>query len=68
MDAGVTSPLIDLDHTAIKCKLRFIVRLKKKSSPRERLVKLDYTKLKIVAKRNCFLYQGQKFIRREHCH
>ncbi|XP_066923905.1 uncharacterized protein [Clytia hemisphaerica] len=54
MDAGVTEPLIDSDHIAIKCKLRFIIRLKKKSVPRQRLVQLDYSRLKIPDERNNF--------------
>ena len=46
MDAGVTQAVIDSDHSAIMCKLRLISRLKKKSSPRDRLIRLDYSKLK----------------------
>ena len=54
MDAGVTEPLIDSDHIAIKCKLRLIVRLKKKTTPRQRLVQLDYSRLKTPDERNNF--------------
>ena len=54
MDAGVTEPLIDSDHLAIKCKLRFVLRLKKKSTPRQRLIQLAYTSLKHINVRNEF--------------
>ena len=44
-DAGNSSPLLDSDHKAIKCKIRVMVRLKKKTPMRERLILLDYSML-----------------------
>ena len=44
-DAGVTGPLIDSDHRAVKCKVRIMRRLKKKTPVRQRLSLLDYTVL-----------------------
>ncbi|XP_066928501.1 craniofacial development protein 2-like [Clytia hemisphaerica] len=46
MDAGVSQNAIDSDHSAIVCKLRMISRLKKKTSLRDRLIRLDYSGLK----------------------
>ena len=45
LDAGVTEQLIDSDHRAIVCKIRIMFRLKKKSSPRQRLLQIDYSSL-----------------------
>ena len=45
LDAGITEPILDSDHHAIKCKLRVMSRLKKRSEPRQRLAILDYSKL-----------------------
>ena len=45
-DAGVSDCLIDSDHRAVKCKLRIMKRLKKQSSPRELLRRLDCSVLK----------------------
>ena len=44
-DAGVTAPLLDSDHRAIKCKVRIMLRLKKITPMRKRLALLDYTAL-----------------------
>ena len=44
-DAGTTKQVIDSDHGAIMIKLRIMKRLKKKSTPRNRLLNLDYTLL-----------------------
>ena len=44
-DAGTTKQVIDSDHGAIMIKLRIMKRLKKKSTPRNRLLNLDYTVL-----------------------
>ena len=54
MDAGVTQVLIDSDHLAVMCKIRLIVRLKKRSSPRQRLLHLDYSALKDGETRSTF--------------
>ena len=54
MDAGVTQSLLDSDHSAIMCKIRLISRLKKKSSPREKLLRLDYSQLKNDVERENF--------------
>ena len=40
-DAGVTEPVIDSDHRAVMCKLRISARLKKRSTPRQKISKLD---------------------------
>ena len=45
VDAGTTKQVIDSDHGAIMIKLRIMKRLKKKTSPRKRLLNLDYTLL-----------------------
>ena len=45
VDAGSTKQVIDSDHGAIMIKLRIMKRLKKKSTPRNRLLNLDYTLL-----------------------
>lgn len=44
-DAGVTTPVLDSDHRAVMCKLRICARLKRKSAPRERILRLDKTAL-----------------------
>ena len=54
MDADITQTLIDSDHTAIMCKLRLISRLKKKSSSRDQLIRLDYSQLKSDVERDNF--------------
>ena len=46
MDAGVTAPLIGSDHRAVYTKLRVMKTLKKSSTPRHRLLRLDYTPLR----------------------
>ena len=53
-DAGICDHIIDSDHRAIYCKLRIMVKLKKKSSPRERLLHLNYTKLRDDTTRSTF--------------
>ena len=42
---GCGGQLIDSDHRAVKCKLRFAVRLRRKCDPRARVTKLDYSPL-----------------------
>ena len=54
MDAGVTQVLIDSDHLAVMCKIRLIIRLKTWTSPRQRLLHLDYSALKDGETRNTF--------------
>ena len=44
-DAGVTTPLLDSDHPAIKCKVKIMLRLKKITTQRKRLALHDYTAL-----------------------
>ena len=43
MDAGITTPVLDSDHQAIKCRLRAMCRLKKKCDPHQRIANLDYS-------------------------
>ena len=43
--AGNSSPLLDSDNKAIKCKIRVMVPLKKKTTMRERLMSVDYSML-----------------------
>ena len=45
VDAGLTNSLIDSDHRAIKCKIRIMARLKKRTLPRQRLLRIDYSAL-----------------------
>ena len=45
-DAGLTEPVLDSDHLAIMCKVRIAVRLKKRSNPRQQLLRLDASILK----------------------
>ena len=45
LDAGITEPILYSDHRAIKCRLRVMCRLKKRSEPRQKLLRLDYSKL-----------------------
>lgn len=44
-DAGVTQPVIDSDHCAVMCKIRIMARLKRKTSPRQRIIRLDHSRL-----------------------
>ena len=53
-DAGTTKQVIDSDHGAIMIKLRIMKRLEKKSTPRNRLLNLDYTPLKDETVNNIF--------------
>ena len=53
-DAGVTIPLLDSDHQAIQCKLRVMVRLKKRTPPRTHLLRIDYKSLHEEDTRNTF--------------
>ena len=41
-DAGLTTQLIYSDHMAIKCKVRLMARLKKKTPPRQFLLSRDF--------------------------
>ena len=45
IDAGATAPLIYSDHKAVMCKLRISVHLKKQSTPRQKLAKLNHSYL-----------------------
>ena len=42
VDAGATAPLIYSDHKAVICKLRINAHLKKRSTPRQKLAKLNH--------------------------
>ena len=44
-DAGITAPLLDSDHQAIRCRLRLISRLQQKLPPRTKMLHLDHTGL-----------------------
>ena len=44
-DCGITEPMLYSDHRAIKCQLRVMCRLKRKTEPRARMLRLDYSKL-----------------------
>ena len=44
-DTGITTPILDSDHRAIRCKLRLACRLRKKSDLRSKLTCLNYDKL-----------------------
>ena len=46
LDAGITAPIVNSDHRAIKCKFRLQLKMKKKTDARSKLVQLDYSKLK----------------------
>ena len=46
IDAGTTAQLVDSDHRAIFVKIRVMRRLKKKTNQRQRLLNLDYEKLR----------------------
>ena len=43
--AGAATPLIYSDHKVVMCKLRISAHLKKRSTPRQKLVKLNYNYL-----------------------
>ena len=51
-DAGLTTQLIYSDHMAIKCKVRLMVRLKKKTPPRQFLLSRDFALNSPNSKRN----------------
>ena len=55
--AGVTQCLIDSDHRAIHCKLRLVGRLKKRTTPRQRLLHLDYSGLKCDRTKDAFCHE-----------
>ena len=42
IDAEATTPLIYSDHKAVMCKLRISAHLKKRSTPRQKLAKLNH--------------------------
>ena len=44
-DTGITTPILDSDHRALRCKLRLACRLRKKSDLRSKIICLDYKKL-----------------------
>ena len=44
-DTGITAPILDSDHRAVRCKLRLACRLRKKSDLRSKMTCLDYQKL-----------------------
>lgn len=45
LDTGITEPMLYSDHRAIKCRLRVMCRLKKKTEIRQKLIRLDHSKL-----------------------
>ena len=45
IDAGVTEQLVDSDHRAVKCKLRVMLKLRKKTTARQKLLRLDFNSL-----------------------
>ena len=45
LDAGITEQILDSDHRAIRCKLRIMARLKRRTDLRTKLIKLDYSSL-----------------------
>ena len=44
-DTGITEPILDSDHKALRCKLRLACRLRKKSDLRSKMTCLNYEKL-----------------------
>ena len=56
LDAGVTQSLIDSDHRAVRCKVRIMHRLKKCSTPRQRMLHLDHSKLNDIEIKNGFCH------------
>ena len=42
---GITSPILDSDHRALRCKLRLAWRLWRKSDLRSKMICLNYQKL-----------------------
>ena len=44
-DAGITEPMLYSDHRAIKCRMRVMCRLKKRTSIRQKLIRFDHSKL-----------------------
>ena len=51
IDAGVTTPLIDSDQSAVFCKSRIMHKLKKSIPQRQKLLRLDYGVLKDESKK-----------------
>ena len=45
LDAGITDPILDSDHRAIRCKLRIMARLKRRTDLRSKLIAHDYSVL-----------------------
>ena len=45
LDTGITEPMLYSDHRAIKCRLRVMCRLKKRTEIRQKLIRLDHSKL-----------------------
>ena len=54
-DAGNTCALLDSDHKAVKCKVRIMLRLKKKTPMRRILTLLDYSVLSENEKKDSFI-------------
>ena len=54
-DAGITTPVLDSDHRALKCILRVQSRLKRRTDERQKLLQLDYSLIgtEDTAKRFC---------------
>ena len=46
MDCGITEPILYSDHRAIKCRLRVMCRLKKKTDLRQKLLRFDHSMLR----------------------
>ena len=44
-DTGITTPILDSDHRALRCKLRLAFRLRRKSDMRSKMTCLDFPKL-----------------------
>ena len=45
-NCGITEPMLYSDHRAIKCDLRVMCRLKRRTDIRQKLIRLDYSKLR----------------------
>ena len=45
LDTGITVPILDSDHCAIRCRLRVMSRLKRRTEMRQKLIQLDYSTL-----------------------
>ena len=54
IDAGATTPLIYSDHKAVMFKLRISAHLKKRSTPRRKLAKLNHNYLNSLDSKTLF--------------